>query len=949
MRLLFWLLVCPIFAWAGDLDRNWRTISSTHFAVHFDISHHRTAEKVVTHAEDAYSIFRKKYGFVASEKTHIVLRDESDASNGFASAIPRNAITLWLSAPRPQSTLGDYDDWLRALVIHEYLHIVQLDTIDGVALIYNKIFGKTWSPNQAQSNWLLEGLATYEESKQTTGGRAKGALFDAYLRTQIQDGSEHSVDRVSNSPIAWPGGNASYLYGSKLLDYWLNKRGKAAAKKLIKLYGGKMIPYGINAVAIKSFGRALPEMHREWIDYEKSRYSLAAGRVARDGKRAELQLTFGGFGASDPRYRKDGTLYWINKTRRSKRHWAIRKHPMTTVHQEGPSARRVGAFDIFRDGTILAEQTHFTRPIYNFQELVVFKAGSSNGKRLTFGERALDPVISPDEQFVAYVRNLGPSNELVVMHLPSKKKNVLWKGKLGDNAFHPSWSFDGSTVVFSGMVGGQRDIFAVKVRSGHVERLSEDRAHDWNPRYSPDGKTLYFISDRSGIANVYALSLTSRILHQVTNVMGHVIKMDVSPSGKHLVYAGVVADGSDIFELPLDSERFTIAAPYVDDKPLAKRVTLIERRESEKYRPIKTLAPQNYQLQGGVGASPWIEIVTSASDVIGRHQLTLGGSYYFDTEILNLVGSYSYNRLSFPLRLSGFRRESERGGFRVGDDFLSIPETHFGADFSSTFRLYVSPWHNLNISASLGADRIQLQSGLPQPGDPTKPSPRYPDTNYGRLRSGVTLNYSQSEGAPDIIGRLNQTTASLGFTVSKSGARARDIDATVSYQLTQSFHGKNWGRSTLYVRARGGRHFSNLGSPRESVFGGVPQQDLVTALTDSLLVSTTGYLRGYARGAVRGDLFQLINGEFRFSLFDVERGLSTTPAYLRRVHAALLIDSAMASSERTKAFGVSLGASLRMDYQLGYFRQGTIDVGYSRGLQGVDAQHEWWLLITSGI
>ena len=54
--------------------------------------------------------------------------------------------------------------------------------MSGLPNIYNAIFGKTWAPNQIMPRWVIEGIATYEESKRSAGGRNRGTRFDEIIR-----------------------------------------------------------------------------------------------------------------------------------------------------------------------------------------------------------------------------------------------------------------------------------------------------------------------------------------------------------------------------------------------------------------------------------------------------------------------------------------------------------------------------------------------------------------------------------------------------------------------------------------------------------------------------------------------------------------------------------------------------------------------------------------------
>ena len=42
---------------------------------------------------------------------------------------------------------------------YDDVHILHLATVSGLPELLNKIFGRTYLPNQANPNWLVEGLA----------------------------------------------------------------------------------------------------------------------------------------------------------------------------------------------------------------------------------------------------------------------------------------------------------------------------------------------------------------------------------------------------------------------------------------------------------------------------------------------------------------------------------------------------------------------------------------------------------------------------------------------------------------------------------------------------------------------------------------------------------------------------------------------------------------------
>ena len=52
---------------------------------------------------------------------------------------------------------------------------------------------------------------------------------------------------------------------------------------------------------------------------------------------------------------------------------------------------------------------------------------------------------------------------------------------------NPCWSPDGRYVVFSGLEGGQEDLFLLEIATEHFTRLTDDAHSERTPRFSPQG------------------------------------------------------------------------------------------------------------------------------------------------------------------------------------------------------------------------------------------------------------------------------------------------------------------------------------------------------------------------------------------------------------------------------------------------------------------------------
>lgn len=64
---------------------------------------------------------------------------------------------------------------------------------------------------------------------------------------------------------------------------------------------------------------------------------------------------------------------------------------------------------------------------------------------------------------------------------------------------HPAWSPDGRTIVVSGLVNGQTDLYAYDLRTQKVRRLTNDRYSEIHPTWSRDGSVLAFATDQLGM------------------------------------------------------------------------------------------------------------------------------------------------------------------------------------------------------------------------------------------------------------------------------------------------------------------------------------------------------------------------------------------------------------------------------------------------------------------
>ncbi len=134
----------------------------------------------------------------------------------------------------------------------------------------------------------------------------------------------------------------------------------------------------------------------------------------------------------------------------------------------------------------------------NLQRITSNKFGSHIDEYSSFESSV---AWSPDSRQLAFVAFAKGSNRLVIASADNgrKIKEIDIPGLPAIS--NPTWSPDGNTIVVTGLVDGQSDLFAYNLNTRRLRQLTNDRFSDIQPSYSPDGKWLVFSTDRNSIGN----------------------------------------------------------------------------------------------------------------------------------------------------------------------------------------------------------------------------------------------------------------------------------------------------------------------------------------------------------------------------------------------------------------------------------------------------------------
>jgi len=178
-----------------DPRLEWQVLESPHFSVYFskqenkDISfsnnptYEQLAQATADIAEETFHQVNAQLGSPNKhhhlQKIAIIMEDFSDSALGFASSFPHRIIRLSLTAPTAKSFDMKFKSWLKMVITHEYTHLAHFEMTAGpVTTALRALFGQILTPNALQPMWSIEGLAVYNETKFTTGGRGIDSRYD---------------------------------------------------------------------------------------------------------------------------------------------------------------------------------------------------------------------------------------------------------------------------------------------------------------------------------------------------------------------------------------------------------------------------------------------------------------------------------------------------------------------------------------------------------------------------------------------------------------------------------------------------------------------------------------------------------------------------------------------------------------------------------------------------
>ena len=900
-----------------DPRLRFRTIRTAHFDIHAHQGAEPLAGRLAVIAERVRDRFQPVFG-VARGRVQVILVDQMDVSNGWASPFPYDTIEINAVAPASETLIGNTSDWLELAFTHEYTHILHLDRSRGFMQGVRSVFGRApfVFPNSYLPVWQIEGLAVFEESRMTGEGRIPAGDFRAIVDVAAAGGRFEPIDRASGGLDDWPSGNAPYVYGAYFHQYLADRFGPERLSRLADATAGR-VPFFGDAAFEHVFGQSSRDL---WADFRRTVEGRVQDLSPSVTDAHAVQMTHSGYDVTALDVGEDGVIRYAEAN--------ADRFPSLMELAPGGMPKRIawrvgGSRTSAAAGWIVFDQLEIVRSIAVFTDLYAARIGGGRMVRLTREARAENPDLSRDgRRLVCTVQRTGRRALALLDFDPAHPRPGVPRVIVDDAAADytgPRWSADGSAIVVARRREGMYEIVVVDPASASVTPIvARQDARLVTPSWTPDGRAILFAANiGDGPFNIFAVNVSTGAVRQVTDTLGGAQFPGLSASGA-LTYLGYTPAGYDVFSIRTDASEWKPVS-FESTSPstglLGKQnpetlgnpnpETLANRGDSgtsgttwRQYAPLRTLAPTYWTpvIRTDTGETLF-GAATSMSDALGRHTASVDASWsgararpdwdvsdVYDRWRPTLFASYSDD--TDPIRGGDFRAQQVLAGMLVPFRRVRWSETLMAAFDAENDTITAAPGFRFTETRSVFRS---IRGGW---------------LHDSRRRFGYSISTEE--------GFAIEATAEASRT-----ALGSDADGGAAIVDARGFHRIFVAHTVLAARAAVATSWGPADARRIfSAAGSGPSVPDFAFGRD-----TIGLLRGFNPEDVVGTHAAVVNVDVRTPLLRVQRGFRTWPVFLRSIHAAGFFDAGNAWNGPFRAADVrtSAGGELSVDTTLAHY------------------------------
>ena len=873
-------LIIPFFSHARMAPNNteWLTQETEHFHIIYPKNQLDLGRHYALIAEDSFknlnTIFTNWPG-----KIYLVINDHTDDANGYATVFPYSQVVLFPVPVPNDMALSEAGDWTRELVTHELTHIAQLYPYNKGYRFLRPLFGTVISPNLLTPQWWKEGMAVEMETRFSTGGRNKSLMQDAQIRSYVLDSrlQEFTLGSANESLVTWPYGTRPYFFGSILMGHLDNHKDKNVIGDIVSSQSGTW-PFLIDQPVGNVLGT---DMISEYEEALKNHTQYASDQLKQLRTQTPPMTTTVDqdlYSSRAPQVYDRGLMFIGSDYH--KNHLIAYEHLQNEEKNTFVKIKNlsrlpsgdIGNFTISHDNkSIYYSKLVLSSSTEKYSDLFRYNIEKEKNKRLTRGERGRDPVISPNDEFLVYLRTSDGLSELKSYHLSNEKITSLYRTD-SDHRITSYTFVDNSNLIISirDKTGTQTLYKLTLSKSGEAEKPVAFESTPFQATYLKYiNSSLYFTSSENGVSNIYRGTLSGLKLTNITPIthsLTGVLSYDINEKNSKAYYTEISSSGPRVVQssfylgqtLPKISNPVLLRYSYKPSDALPE----INFNEKE-YSSWTELWPHYWIpfISNNINNNGlYYQALTSGSDPLGLQEYSAQLNYDTAVERFGYLFSYTNSVVPWPINLTSISMSNLFGSTNVVQKnltALSIYPDMFTLSDSITIAIgaqYSEADSNNYKAKHLGSFLTFVYQDINQ-----KPYHYYPIQGV-KLYTKYSYNKSTDDKAPKNFGNYSQANGSL--TVYNS------------YLLPK--------HNVLYLKIDGLYTFDNVANRF-----GTSNNASSSTLDDGLPYYS---VRGYLPGQFFGTQMFTLNAEYRFPLIDLESGLKSGPFFMKYLTGALVAD-----------------------------------------------------------